>query len=93
MHRFSLNCVYVDDYLISCTSNATMSKFKQELLTRFQGTDEGKVRTFRMWDCNPVLTPLDPIVRLTERDSPEVVDPRLYRRMRNIVGCLSFWLT
>ena len=96
-----------------------MSKFKQELLTRFQGTDEGEVkeylgcevirdraartgkmvqagyaervlRTFGMWDCNPVLTPMDPNVRLTKRDSPEVVDPRLHRRMRSIVGCLSY---
>ena len=94
-------------------------KFKQELLTRFQGTDEGEVkeylgcevirdraartgkmvqagyaervlRTFGMWDCNPVLTPLDPNVRLTKRDSPEIVDPRLHRRMRSIVGCLSY---
>ena len=95
-----------------------MSRFKQELLTRFQGTEEGDVkeylgcevirdraartgklvqagyaervlRTFGMWDYNPVLTPLDPNVRLTKRDSPEVVDPRL-RRMRSIVGCLSW---
>ena len=43
-----------------------------------------------MWNCNPVLTPLDPNVRLTRRDSPEVVDPRLHRRMRSIVGCLSY---
>ncbi len=76
---------HVDDCLICCKSTTTMSKFKQELLTRFQGTDEGEVkeylgcevirdraartgkmvqagyaervlRTFRMWDCNPVLT-------------------------------------
>ena len=96
-----------------------MSKFKQALLTRFQGTDEGEVkeylgceivrdraartgkmvqagyaervlRTFGMWDCNPVLTPLDLNVRLTKRDSPEAVDPRLHRRMRSIVGCLSY---
>ena len=82
---------HVDDCLICCKSTATMSKFKQELPTRFQGTDEGKVkeylgcevirdraartgkrvqagyaeservlRIFGMWDCNPVLTPLDP---------------------------------
>jgi hypothetical protein len=99
-----------------------MSKFKQELLTRFQGTDEGEVqeylgcevitdsaartgkmvqagyvervlRTFGTWDCNPVLTPFDPNVRLTKRDSLEVVDPRLHRRMRSIVGSLSFWFT
>ena len=110
---------HVDDCLICCKSTATMSKFKQELLTRFQGTDEGEVkeylgcevirdrvartgkmvqagyaervlRTFGMWNCNPVLTPLDPNVRLTKRDSPEVVDPRLHRRMRSIVGCLSY---
>jgi hypothetical protein len=109
---------HVDDCLICCKSTATMSRFKQELLTRLQGTDEGEVkeylgcevirdraartgklvqagyaervlRTFGMWDCNPVLTLLDPNVRLTKRDSPEVVDPRLHRRMRSIVGCLS----
>ena len=43
-----------------------------------------------MWDCNPVLTPMDTDVRLTKRDSPEVVDPRLHRRMRSIMGCLSY---
>jgi hypothetical protein len=109
---------HVDDCLICCKSTATMSRFKQKLLTRFQGTDEGEVKEylgcevirdraartgnqtggsgirraciahFEMWDCNPVLTPLDPNVRLTKRDSPEVVDPRLHRRMRSIVGCL-----
>ncbi len=26
------------------------------------------LRTFGMWDCNPVLTPMDPNVRLTKRD-------------------------
>ena len=29
------------------------------------------------------LTPMDPNVRLTKRDSPEVVDPRLHRRMKH----------
>ena len=37
-----------------------------------------------------MLTPMDPNVRLTKRDSPEVVDPHLHRRMRSIVGCLSY---
>jgi hypothetical protein len=37
---------HVDDCLISCKSTATMSKFKQELLTRFQGTDEGEVKEY-----------------------------------------------
>jgi hypothetical protein len=54
------------------------------------GYAERVLRTFGMWDCNPVLTPMDPNVRLTKRDSPEVVDPRLHRRMRSIVGCLSY---
>ena len=95
---------HVDDCLICCKFTATLSKFKQALLTRFQGTDDGEVkeylgalgceivrdraartgkmvqagyaervlRTFGMWDCNPVLTPLDPNVRLTKRDSPEL---------------------
>ena len=54
------------------------------------GCAERVLRTFGMWDCNPVLTSMDPNVRLTKRDSPEVVDPRLHRRMRSIVGCLSY---
>jgi hypothetical protein len=54
------------------------------------GYAERVLRTFGMRDCNPVLTPLDPNVRLTKRDSPKVVDPRLHRRMRSIVGCLSY---
>ena len=106
---------------VKTRGDARTLKFKQELLTGFQGTDEGEVkeylgsevirdraartgkmvqegyaervlRTFGMWDCNLVLTPLDPNVRLTKRDSPEVVDPRLHRRMRSmrsIVRCLS----
>ena len=54
------------------------------------GYAERVLRTFGMWDYNPVLTPMDPNVSLTKRDSPEVVDPRLHRRMRRIVGCLSY---
>ena len=54
------------------------------------GYAERVLRTLGMWDCNPVLTPVDPNVHLTNRDSPEVVDPRLHRRMRSIVGCLSY---
>ena len=39
---------------------------------------------------NEGSTYCDPNVRLTKRDSPEVVDPRLHRRMMSIVGCLSY---
>ena len=110
---------HVDDLLICCKSVGLMTKFKQDLLTRFEGTDDGEVkeylgcevirdrkartgklvqagyaervlRTFDMWDCNHALTPLDPNIRLSKRDSPEAIDPRLHRRMRSIVGCLSY---
>ena len=110
---------HVDDCLICCKSVELMTKFKQDLLTRFEGTDDGEVkeylgcevirdrkartgklvqagyaervlRTFDMWDCNHALTPLDPNIRLSKRDSPEAIDPRLHRRMRSIVGCLSY---
>ena len=37
---------HVDDCLICCKSTTTMSKFKQELLTRFQETDEGEVKEY-----------------------------------------------
>ena len=39
-------CTNVDDCLICCKSTTTMSKFKQKLLTRFQGTDEGEVKEY-----------------------------------------------
>jgi hypothetical protein len=39
-----------------------------------------------MWECNPVVTPLDPNVRLSKLDCPEVVDPLVHRKYRGIVG-------
>ena len=110
---------HVDDCLIACKSATVMSAFKQDLLSRFVGTDEGEVteylgceiirdreartarivqsgyaervlKTFGMWDCNPVKTPLDANNRLSKRDCPEVVDPNVHRRYRSIVGCLSY---
>ena len=43
-----------------------------------------------MWECDPVATPLDPNVRLSNLDCPEVVDPLVHRKYRSIVGCLSY---
>ena len=42
------------------------------------GYAERVLRICGTWDYNPVLTPLDPNVRLTKQDSPEVIDPRLH---------------
>jgi hypothetical protein len=110
---------HVDDCLIVCKSATVMPAFKQDLLSRFVGTDEGEVteylgyeiirdrearttkivqsdyvervlKTFGMWDCNPVKTPLDTNNRLSKRDYPEVVDPNVHRRYHSIVGCLSY---
>ena len=33
---------------------------------------------------------MDPNVRLSKLDCPEVVDPLLHRKYRSIVGCLSY---
>ena len=99
-----------------------MATFKQDLLSRFVGTDEGEVteylgceiirdrgtrtakilqsgyaervlKTFGMWDCNPVKTPLDANNRFSKRDCPEVVDPNQctqtlsqYCRMSFVLG-------
>ena len=41
------------------------------------GYAERVLRVFNMWDCNPVATPMDPNVRLSKLDCPEVVDPLL----------------
>jgi hypothetical protein len=53
------------------------------------GYAEGVLRVFNMWECNPVATPLDPSVRLSKLDCPEVMDPLVHRKYRSIVGCLS----
>ena len=43
-----------------------------------------------MWDSHPVVTPLDPNVRLFKLDCPSVVDPKVHRTYRSIVGCISY---
>jgi hypothetical protein len=43
---------------------------------------ERVLRVFNMWDCNPVATPMDPHVRLSKLDCPEVVDPLLHRKRK-----------
>jgi hypothetical protein len=48
------------------------------------------LKTFGMWDCHPVKTPLDANDRLSKRECPEVVDLNVHRRYRSIVGCLSY---
>ena len=80
---------HVDDCLICCKSEVIRDRAARTGKMLQAGYAERVLCTFGMWDCNPVLTPLDPNVRLMKRDSPEVVDPRLHRRMRSIVGCLS----
>jgi hypothetical protein len=55
------------------------------------GYAERVLKTFGMWDCHPVTTPLDAHNRLSKRDCPEVVDPNAHRCYRSIVGCLSYW--
>ncbi len=50
------------------------------------GYAERVLRTFGIWDCKPIHTPLD----ATKSDCPEVVDPILHRRYRSITGCLSY---
>jgi hypothetical protein len=37
---------HVDDSLISCKSRPVLDQFKKDLLTRFQGTDEGPVEQY-----------------------------------------------
>ncbi len=54
------------------------------------GYAERVLSVFNMWECNPVATPLDPNVRLSKLDCPEVMDPLVHRKYRSIVGCLSY---
>ena len=86
---------HVDDCLICCKSADLMTKFKEEFLRRFQGTDLGEVKEYLGCEVirdraartgkfvhpgyaegvlrNPALTPLDPNVLLTGRDSPDTI--------------------
>ena len=54
------------------------------------GYAERVLKTFAIWDCHPVKTPLDANNRLSKRDCPKVVDPNVHRRYHSIVGCLSY---
>ena len=54
------------------------------------GYAERVLRTFNMCDSHPVATPLDPNVRLSKLDCPSVVDPKVHRTYRSIVGCISY---
>ena len=54
------------------------------------GYAERVLRTFNMWDSHPVATPLDPNVRLSKLDCPSVIDPKVHRTYRSIVGCISY---
>ena len=49
------------------------------------------LRTFGLWDCHPVGTPLDPNIRLTKKDSPEAVDPRLHKVCAVLLGVSHIW--
>jgi hypothetical protein len=54
------------------------------------GYAERVLRAFNMWESHPVATPLDPNVRLSKLDFPTVVDPRVHRKYRRVVGCISY---
>jgi len=54
------------------------------------GYAERVLKTFGMWNCKPVSTPLDPNSRLSKKDCPEVIDPVVHHRYRSITGCLSY---
>eukprot|EP00961_Rhodomonas_salina_P294095 3934273-Rhodomonas_salina.1 len=51
---------------------------------------ERVLRTYCMWGCATVKTPMEPGTRLSKADSPQHVDPVLHRRYRGIVGHISF---
>jgi len=61
------------------------------------GYAERVLRVFNMWDCNPVATPMDPNVRLSKLDCPEVVDRNLIRFYIASIAALwdvcRIWLT
>ena len=54
------------------------------------GYTERVLKTFGMWDCKSVVTPLDPNNRLSKREWPEVIDPIVHHRYRSIDGWLSY---
>jgi hypothetical protein len=56
-----------------------------------KGYAERVLKTFGMWDCKPCATPLDANSRLSKADCPQVVDPVLHRRYRNILDACRIW--
>ena len=50
------------------------------------GYDERVLKTFDMWNCRPVKTPLDANNRLAKLDCPDVVDPLMHT---DIIAVLS----
>eukprot|EP00961_Rhodomonas_salina_P192912 2603143-Rhodomonas_salina.1 len=51
------------------------------------------LQLYRAWDKPTVKTPLEPGVRLSKVDSPDVADPVLHRLYRGITSHLSFLVT
>ena len=54
------------------------------------GYAERVLKTFGMWNCKSVSTPLDSNSRLSKSDCPEVIDPVVHHRYRGITGCQSY---
>lgn len=51
---------------------------------------EKVLRTYGMWGCSTIKTPLEPGTRLSKQDSLQHVDPVLHWRYQGIAGHLSF---
>ena len=113
--------MHIDDSFIACEDLTTLAQFKQALLTRFKGEDQGEVTEYlgceiiRDWDKrqilfrqsnysrkivqyfnitstqrDPVSTPLETNKRLSKKDSPSAIDPKLQTRFQEILGYVSF---
>ena len=102
-------CLYVDDMLVTGSSEELASEFKTQMLSEFEMSDLGElsyflgiefIRTkhgtvmhqskypfdllkkFSMLQSNPAGTPSEVGLKLKKKVAEELVDPTVYRKIR-----------
>ena len=77
--------LYVDDLLITGSSQDEIASLKEAMNQAFSMTDLGLLSQFLGQDCSASKTPFLLGVKLEEDDSPPMVNNTLYRQL---IGCL-----
>ncbi|KAD4982803.1 hypothetical protein E3N88_19474 [Mikania micrantha] len=86
--------IYVDDLLVTGSSQQEVSQFKRQMEQTFEMSDLGLLTYYLglevsqgLEDCNSTKIPMEPGLKLAKNDEEEEVDAPEYRRT---VGCLRY---